>query len=142
MATQAVKARILENTGSSMSFKAGLVSLAICSTGVAALVAIRSGSGVVFGFVFGYLLGVVNIFWISRIADKAARMALEKAVRYATVNYYIRFAIIALVFVAIIVMDIMKPGPPIVGFAVSLCATMSTMVYLVKKGGCTLKDAS
>ncbi len=134
MATQAVKAKILENTGSSMPFKAGLVSLAICSIGVAALVVIRSSAGVVFGFVLGYLWGVINIFWLSRIADKAAYMEVEKAVRYATVHYYIRFVVIALVFVLIIVMDIMKPGPPIVGFAVSLCTTMAMMVYLVKKG--------
>jgi hypothetical protein len=134
MATQAIKTKVLENTGSSMAFKVGLVNLATCSTGVAALVAMRSGAGVAFGFAVGYLLGVVNIFWLSRITNKAAHMAVDKALRYTTANYYIRFMVTALVFVVIIVMDVMKPGPPIVGFAVSICTTMATMIYLVKKG--------
>ncbi len=134
MATQAVKTKVLENTGSSMVFKVGLVNLATCSAGVAVLVAIRSGPGVAFGFAFGYLLGVVNIFWLSRITNKAAHMAVDKAVRYTTANYYIRFMVTVLIFVVIIVMDILKPGPPIVGFAVSICTTMATMVYFVKKG--------
>ncbi len=134
MATQAIKTKVLENTGSSMAFKVGLVNLAACSTGVAALVAARFGAGVAFGFAFGYLLGAMNIFWLSRIANKVARMEVEKAVRFATANYYIRVIVTALVFVAIVVMDIMKPVPPLAGFAVSVSTTMATMIYLVKKG--------
>jgi hypothetical protein len=118
-----------------MAFKAALVNLAVCSTGVAVLFAIGSPAGVAFGFIVGYLLGVMNIFWLSRITDKAARMAIEKAVKYTTVNYYVRFMATVLVFALIIIMDIMKPGPPIVGFGVSICTTMATMVYLVQKGG-------
>lgn len=134
MATQAVKTKVLENTGSSMAFKAGLVNIAICSTGVAALVAMRSGAGVAFGFAVGYLLGVMNVFWLSRIINKAAYMPVEKALRYTTANYYIRFVLTVLVFALIIIMDILRPGPLMVGFAVSIGTTMATMVYLVKKG--------
>ncbi len=134
MATQAVKIRILEKTGSSMAFTA-LVNLAACSTVVAVLGLIGLTPRVAFGFTVGYLLGVMNIFWLSRITHKAATMAHEKAVRYTTVNYYVRFMATVLVFALIIIMDIIKPGPPIVGFGVSICTTMATMVYLVQKGG-------
>jgi hypothetical protein len=134
MATQAVKTRILEGVGPSMAFKVGLVNLAACSTGVAVLVATRFQAAVAVGFAFGYLLGVVNIFWLSRIINKAARMEVEKAARYATGNYYIRFMVTALVFVVIIVLGILRPGPLLAGFAVSIFITMAAMSYLITKG--------
>jgi hypothetical protein len=139
MATQTIKRQVDIGLGSSMVAKAVLANLVVFLIAIAVLNLTTGTLAFAAGFAFGFLLGAGNIYWLSRISRKMVRMDMEKALKYAMLNYYGRFFMVILAFAAIIILGIFNPWQPLVGF---IASSITTIVMFIVPGGEGAKDAS
>src|SRR4030066_543145 len=100
-----------------ISSRVGLVNASVCAL-IAGLVA-NFDSSIVPGFAAGFAIGALNIFWLLRIARRGVRMSPEKAGRFVTMAYPVRFALVAALFALFIVKGMLSPWPLVAGFALS-----------------------
>ncbi|MFQ5354527.1 MAG: ATP synthase subunit I, partial [Thermodesulfobacteriota bacterium] len=70
-------------------YKAALVNLSL-GAAVALITAIAL-NGFSVGFSAGYLLGFINLLWLFRIVRKALAMKPERAMKFVSTRYYLRF---------------------------------------------------
>ncbi len=139
MVTQAIKAHVSAESSSTVVAKVALANFVVFSVVVALANLITGTAALAAAFTFGFGLGAANIYWLLRISRKATRMKPDKALRYAALNYYIRFTLTIGVFAAVIIYGIFSPWPSLAGFVASTMTTMIMMVILGKEG---IKDAS
>ncbi len=139
MATQAMKIEAGEGFASPMVTKVALANFVVFLTVVSLSNLITGTGALATGFVFGFLLGAGNIYWLLRISRKATRMKMGKALGYAALNYYARFVLIIVAFAVIIIFDILNPWPSLAGF---IASTMTTIVMLIFLGREGIKNAS
>lgn len=131
MASDALKENGLAKTLAKVTFRAGAFNLGACVTGTAAA-AFISGS-VALAFATGFTFGVLNLYWLLRIANKGIQMGAEKAMRFVSISYYIRFAITALVFGVLITKADMSPWALLAGLAGSITTTLLVMIFVAKE---------
>lgn len=139
MATRAIKIHGSAGPGSTVVAKVALANFVVFSVSVALANLITGTGSLATAFIFGFLLGAANIYWLLRISRKATRMESVKALRYAAFNYYVRFILTIAVFSVVIIYGIFSPWPSLAGFVASTMTTMIMMVILGKEG---IKDAS
>lgn len=98
----------------------------ISGTAIAALIKNTLASG----FAAGYILGVINIFWLMRIVRKGINLEAEKAGRLVARSYYVRFAATALIFAYIISKGWLSPLPLLIGLTGSIFTTVVVMIFV------------
>lgn len=81
------------------------------------------------GFVAGYVIGVVNVFWLIRIVRKGVLMEPEKAGRAVARNYYLRFTATLLVIALMIVKEVISPFPLLIGLTGCIFTTIGVMIF-------------
>lgn len=110
--------------------------LALINIGAGALISgllALYDSSIVPGFIAGFAIGALNIFWLLRIARRGVKMAPEKAGRFVMMAYPVRFALIAALFALFIVKGSISPWPLVAGFAVAIAITVCTMIYFARE---------
>ena len=101
----------------------------VAGTGVALL----KGGPVAVAYAVGFALGAVNLLWLFRIVTRGMGLPPEKVSRFVTVRYYLRFAVTAFVFFALITREIVEPVPLLVGLTASVAVTMAALIYAARK---------
>ena len=81
------------------------------------------------GFLVGYIIGVVNLLWLLRIARRGVAMAQDKAQGFVARHYFIRFAVRALVLGILISRRYLEPWPPVGGLTLCVLTTIGVMIY-------------
>lgn len=114
-----------------ISSRLALVNVSTCAV-IAALLAFFDSS-IVPGFAAGFTIGALNIYWLLRIARKGVRMSPEKAGRFVTMAYPVRFALVAALFALFIVKGLMSPWPLVAGFTLSIITAVCTMIYFARE---------
>lgn len=85
------------------------------------------------GFAVGYIIGVVNLLWLLRIARRAVAMAPHRAQRFVARHYFMRFAATALVLGVLISKRYIEPWPPVGGLTLCVLTTIGVMLYSAKE---------
>lgn len=117
--------------GSKVAYRVARANLITGTAGVAACALFKTHAAT--GFAAGYIIGVINIFWLLRIARKGTGMAPDRAVRFVTRRYYIRFLTTALVFALLISRGILPPAPLLVGLTGAILTTIIVMISLARE---------
>ena len=68
-----------------------------------------------YGYIFGGLIGILNFMLLARTMERAVEMPPHKAQGYATVNYFVRFAITGIVLIIAFKADYINPLAAVVG---------------------------
>lgn len=126
-----MNAASLEALSRRVSSKAALVNVCVCVVLAGALAFFDSS--LVPGFAAGFATGALNMHWLLRIARRSVRMSPEKAGRFVSLAYPARFALVAGLFALLIVKGRLSPGPLVAGFALSIAATVGTMIYFARE---------
>ena len=90
-----------------VSSRVALVNASVCAV-IAGLIAFFDSS-IVPGFAAGFATGALNIHWLLKIARRSVKMSPEKAGRFVTLAYPIRFALVAALFALFIVKGADQP---------------------------------
>lgn len=114
-----------------ISSRLALVNVSTCAV-MAGLLAFFDSS-ILPGFVAGFTIGALNIYWLLRIARRGVRMSPEKAGRFVTMAYPVRFALVAALFALFIVKGLMSPWPLVAGFTLSIITAVCTMIYFARE---------
>ncbi|MBI2400732.1 MAG: ATP synthase subunit I [Deltaproteobacteria bacterium] len=114
-----------------ISSRLALVNVSACAAVAGILVFFDSS--IVPGFAAGFTIGALNIYWLLRIARRGVRMSPEKAGRFVTMAYPIRFALVAALFALFIVKGLMSPWPLVAGFTLSIITAVCTMIYFARE---------
>src|SRR5665647_190491 len=61
-----------------------------------------------YGYIFGGLIGILNFMQLARTVEKAVKMNPGAAQAYASVSYFVRFSIMAIVLIISIKADYIK----------------------------------
>jgi hypothetical protein len=121
----------LETLATRISSRVALVNASVCAL-IAGLLAFFDSS-IVPGFAAGFTIGALNIFWLLRIARRGVKMTPEKAGRFVTMAYPIRFALVAALFALFIVKGMLSPWPLVAGFSLSILTAVCTMIYFARE---------
>ncbi len=121
----------LETLAARISSRVALVNASVCAL-IAGLLAFFDSS-IVPGFAAGFTIGALNIFWLLRIARRGVKMTPEKAGRFVTVAYPVRFALVAALFALFIVKGMLSPWPLVAGFSLSIITAVCTMIYFARE---------
>ncbi|TAN63705.1 ATP synthase subunit I [bacterium] len=103
---------------------AAVVNIAVLAVGT--LVCWFINISVAFGFVVGYIIGVLNAVWLRRTAKKITSLPLAKVGRHVAFNYYLRFFITVASFAALIYLRLVNPWSTLTG----LVASITTLIIL------------
>lgn len=101
----------------------------VAGTGVALL----KGGPVAIAYAVGFALGAVNLLWLFRIVTRGMGLPPEKVSRFVTARYYLRFAVTAFVFFALITRELVEPVPLLVGLTASVAVTMAALIHAARK---------
>lgn len=126
MAYEALETNAAASQAAGIAYKVAVFNLLALAAGVLACVIIKSS--IAPGFAFGYILGLINIFFMLRMAHKGIGMKPEKAGRYVIGGYYIRFTVTSLLLAVLIAKGIIGPWPPILGLTGSVITTVGVMI--------------
>lgn len=121
----------LETLTARISSRVALVNASVCALIAGALAFFDSS--IVPGFAAGFTIGALNIFWLLRIARRGVKMTPEKAGRFVTVAYPVRFALVAALFALFIVKGMLSPWPLVAGFSLSIITAVCTMIYFARE---------
>ena len=115
----------------------GIYKVALANLGLGAAVALITAlalKGFSAGFTAGYLLGFINLLWLFRIVKKALAMNPEKAMRFVSTRYYLRFAITAAIIFLLISRGMLSsPWPPLAGIALSVFVATASLIFIAKE---------
>lgn len=114
-----------------ISSRLALVNVSACAV-IAGILAFFDSS-IVPGFATGFTIGALNIYWLLRIARRGVKMSPEKAGRFVTMAYPVRFALVAALFALFIVKGLMSPWPLVAGFTLSIITAVCTMIYFARE---------
>lgn len=81
----------------------------------------------------GFAIGALNMMMLFRTARRGVRLPAEKAGRFVTISYYLRFAAVAAVIAAVVAKGYLSPWPLVAGFAGSVIVTVCTMIYIARE---------
>ncbi|MCC6502798.1 MAG: ATP synthase subunit I [Deltaproteobacteria bacterium] len=121
----------LEALSKRVSSRVALVNACACAA-IAGLIAFFDSS-IVPGFAAGFATGALNIHWLLKIARRSVTMSPEKAGRFVTLAYPVRFALVAALFALFIVKGLISPWPLVAGFALSIATAVCTMIYFARE---------
>lgn len=68
-----------------------------------------------YGFLFGGFIGILNFMQLARTVEKAVKMNPGSAQAYASISYFIRFAIMAVVLIVSLKADYINAFATIMG---------------------------
>ncbi|SHJ74337.1 ATP synthase I chain [Dethiosulfatibacter aminovorans DSM 17477] len=68
-----------------------------------------------YGFIFGGFIGILNFMQLARTVEKAVKMNPGSAQAYASISYFIRFAIMAVVLIVSLKADYINALATIIG---------------------------
>jgi hypothetical protein len=114
-----------------ISSRLALINVSACAV-IAGFLAFFDSS-IVPGFAAGFTIGALNTYWLLRIARRGVKMSPEKAGRFVTMAYPIRFALVAALFALFIVKGLMSPWPLVAGFTLSIITAVCTMIYFARE---------
>ncbi|MBI5493054.1 MAG: ATP synthase subunit I [Deltaproteobacteria bacterium] len=112
----------------STAYKIAAVNLAVGLGGTVVTALIKNS--LASGFAAGYIIGVLNIFWLVRIVRKGINLDSKKAGRMMAGGYYARFAATAVVMTYIVAKGILTPLPLLLGFTGSIFATVGVTIFV------------
>ncbi len=98
-----------------------------------ALISSAFGLATVSSFGFGFILGLGNMLWLLRIANRGLHLPPQRAGRYVFVNYLVRFSLMVLVLVAVVTKNIFLPVPLMAGVVVPVAATIALTVKTARE---------
>ena len=132
MASEAIKGKGVLTTGLPGVYRVLAAEVIAGALGAAASAAI--GLEAAAGFVAGFSLGVVNMLWLLRIANRSLRMAPERATRYVALRYYLRFLLTAGVLVFLITEGVLKdPWALVAGITIALFSAVAAMIPVARE---------
>jgi len=85
------------------------------------------------GYAAGYAIGVVSLLWLLRIASRGLKLRAENAARYVAIRYYLRFAVVAGLFIILIKNGVLNPWSPVIGLSASIFATIGALVMSARE---------
>lgn len=121
----------VEATASAVALKAGLANISAGVAGTAVLFIF--GARFVPGFLAGFLIGALNLYWLLKISRRIVTMPAEKAGRFVTISYYVRFALTAAAVGALVASGLVSPWPVVAGLSVSVFTTIASMVLIARE---------
>lgn len=113
--------------GASLAYRIGIGNLVTGLAGV--LIALSFGAMNSLGFAAGFALGLINVFWLMRIAKKGVLLEAARAGRLVARSYYLRFAATALVLALLISRSIVSPLPLLAGLSSAIFTTLGVMIF-------------
>ena len=69
----------------------------------------------VYGYIFGGAIGILNFMQLAKTVEKAVTMSPGQAQAYASINYFIRFAIMAIVLIVSLKADYINTFATVIG---------------------------
>jgi len=115
----------------SVALKVGAVNAAVGLIGTAVAFFIKNTAAT--GFAAGFILGGVNGLLLLRIARKGVSMRADKAARFVTASYSVRFVLTAVVLTLLIYRGFLTPWPLLSGLTTSIFATIGTLIGIARK---------
>ena len=82
-----------------------------------------------YGYIFGGLIGILNFILLARTMERAVEMPPHKAQGYATVNYFVRFAITGIVLIIAFKADYINPLAAVVGIVLIKLIILITNLF-------------
>ena len=82
-----------------------------------------------YGYIFGGLIGILNFLLLARTMEKAVEMPSHKAQGYATVNYFIRFAITGVVLIVALKADYINALAAVIGIVLIKLIILVTNLF-------------
>ena len=82
-----------------------------------------------YGYIFGGLIGILNFMLLARTMERAVEMPPHKAQGYATVNYFVRFAITGIVLIIAFKADYINPLAAVVGIVLIKLIILITNLF-------------
>ncbi|MBI5588248.1 MAG: ATP synthase subunit I [Deltaproteobacteria bacterium] len=128
MAGNAVKT---STAATSAALKVGLLNAAVGLLGSGVLLVLKSSLAP--GFAAGFMLGGVNALLLLKIARKGVGMPADKAGRYVTVSYFVRFILTAVILALLIYRGFLTPWPLLAGITASLFTTIGVLIGIARK---------
>ncbi|MFQ5736008.1 MAG: ATP synthase subunit I [Thermodesulfobacteriota bacterium] len=114
--------------GATLVWRIGVANLAAGIIGTGALGFLKSGFAP--GFALGFIVAVINVFWLMRVIRRGMSLASSaKAARTVARSYFVRFAATAVVLTLIVSKGISSPLPLLVGLTVSIFTTLGIMIF-------------
>jgi hypothetical protein len=86
-----------------------------------------------YGYIFGGAIGILNFMLLAKTMEKAVEMSPHKAQGYATVNYFIRFAITGVVLFIALKADYINALAVIVGLILIKLIILVTNLFSDKE---------
>ncbi len=128
MAGKAVKT---STAATSVALKVGLLNAAVGLLGTGAALLLKSSLAP--GFAVGFILGGVNALLLLKIARKGVLMDADKAGRFVTVSYFVRFAFTAVILALLIYRGFLTPWPLLAGITASIFTTIGVLIGIARK---------
>lgn len=126
-----MKAKGIESVARGAALKVGIFNAVAFFIGLALTFLIKSAF--VPAFAAGYILGVVNVFWLLRIARRGVLMEAEKAGRFVTFSYFVRFAITTAVLGMLISTGMLSPWPMLAGLSGAIFTTIGVLFFIARE---------
>ncbi len=82
-----------------------------------------------YGYIFGGLIGILNFLLLARTMERAVEMPSHKAQGYATVNYFIRFAITGVVLIVALKADYINALAAVIGIVLIKLIILVTNLF-------------
>ncbi|MEE8573984.1 MAG: ATP synthase subunit I [Thermodesulfobacteriota bacterium] len=130
MTSKDIKRDKVRSTASAVAFKVGLVNATLAAGGV--FVCSYFSMKLAVGYGVGFLLGFLNFSLLFRSVVKGVMLTPEKAGRFMSRRYSIRFLIMALLMVVLLKKTSIDPVSLLIGFTITFICTIATMMVLVK----------
>lgn len=80
------------------------------------------------GFAAGFAIGLVNVFWLLRIARKGVTFEPGRAGRMVARSYYLRFAATSALLALLISRGLVGPIPLVIGLSAAIFTTLGVMI--------------
>ncbi|MBI5644460.1 MAG: ATP synthase subunit I [Deltaproteobacteria bacterium] len=115
----------------SVALKVGLLNAGVGLLGLCVLLLLKSSLAP--GFITGFVLGGVNALLLLKIARKGVRMAPDKAGRFVTVSYFVRFILTAVILSILVYRGFLTPWPLLAGITASIFTTIGVLIGIARK---------
>lgn len=97
--------------------------------GIGALLALLINKGVAYGFIIGYIVGVLNGVWLFKAVARGARLSPAKARIYVAAHYYARFIVTAAIFTVFIYFRLLNPWSPVIGLTTAIFTMAAILIF-------------
>lgn len=83
----------------------------------------------------GGLLAIINFYWLGLTIKSGISLPADRAKRFVTTRYYIRFGLTVLVISLLITRGFVTPVAIITGFTIILINTFLMTLWIIKREG-------